>query len=108
MVTKHQIMENKFKTSNGSFVLGNQWTPINKPMPVQNRYIKMIKQKCDPTLFDQIVENSFDITIDKTRIQILINFNREIIAKFSNCPIELNDHGHVAVWIASRIKIVFV
>lgn len=107
LVTKHQNMETKFKTSNGSIVL-NTWQPTSKPMSVQNRYIKTIKQKCDPTLFDQIVENSFDITISKSQITILMHFNRDVIGKFCTCPTELNDHGHVSVWITSRIKIIFV
>jgi hypothetical protein len=107
MVTKHQNMETKFKTTNGSIVL-NTWNPSSKPMPVQNRYIKTIKHKCEPTLFDQIIENSFDINIAKSHVTILMYFNRDIIGKFSTCQTELNDHGHVSIWITSRIKIVFV
>ena len=77
-------------------------------MSTQNRYIKHVMKRCDASFVDTIVNASFDITINTSSVAVLVHYNRDLIKNFNECRVELNEYGHVTIWITTRIKMIFV
>jgi|APGre2960657373_1045057.scaffolds.fasta_scaffold203743_1 hypothetical protein len=100
-------MKNIFK-KNGIYFDQIGWNPTIKTLTIQHRYSKQLQIKCDPKIVDLIIENSFNMDMTNQTTTFMMNHDRKILEHFVDCPIQINQNGHITLWIASRIRLIVV